>query len=119
MLIGTVAIAGISAAGGILEQGRDHGACLCPWLLSVLCHGRRRRVSDRFYMFRLTYLTFYGESRVDHHVEHHHPRIPHDHDRAARRACGLSVIGGFPGVPPEDGWFHQFLHRCGGAGGGG
>lgn len=29
----------------------------------------------------------------------------------------LSVIGGFPGVPPENGWFHHFLHSVAGAAG--
>src|SRR5439155_1312087 len=57
-----------------------------------------------FYMFRLTYLTFYGQSRVDHHVAEHIHESPTVMTGPLVVLAVLSVIGGFPGVPPEEGW---------------
>jgi NADH-quinone oxidoreductase subunit L len=62
-----------------------------------------------FYMFRLTYLTFYGQSRVEHHVAEHIHESPTVMIGPLVVLAVLSVIGGFPGVPPEEGWFHHFL----------
>ena len=62
-----------------------------------------------FYMFRLTYVTFYGQSRVDPEVEHHIHESPPVMTVPLMILAGLSVLGGFLGVPPEHGWFHGFL----------
>jgi NADH-quinone oxidoreductase subunit L len=64
-----------------------------------------------FYMFRLTYLTFYGSSRVDPHVAHHIHESPSVMTVPLIILAGLALLGGFLGVPPEHGWFHGFLHE--------
>ena len=67
------------------------------------------RFLTSFYMFRLTYLTFYGRSRMDHHTEEHvheSPMVMIGPLMVLRRAVRL---GGFLGFPPEHGWLHQFL----------
>ena len=63
-----------------------------------------------FYMFRLTYLTFYGQSRVEPHVAKHIHESPPIMTVPLMILAGLAVVGGFLGVPPEHGWFHGFLH---------
>ncbi|HZQ60401.1 MAG TPA: NADH-quinone oxidoreductase subunit L, partial [Casimicrobiaceae bacterium] len=69
--IGTAAIAGVPLLAGwwskdeILGHAFTHHQYLF-WLL-----GATAALFTAFYMFRLLYLTFYGESRVDHEVAHH------------------------------------------------
>ncbi|MER3421923.1 MAG: hypothetical protein C4293_00505 [Nitrospiraceae bacterium] len=72
-----------------------------------------------FYMFRLTYLTFYGHSRLDHHTAEHVHESPGIMIGPLVVLAVLAVIGGFPGVPPEQGWFHAFLHPVVAPGGAG
>src|SRR5262249_39030563 len=70
MAIATVAIAGIPPLAGffskdeILGHAFEHSRLL--WLIGWLTAGM-----TAFYMFRLLFLTFHGQSRVDHEVEHH------------------------------------------------
>ena len=54
-----------------------------------------------FYMFRLTYLTFYGNSRMDHHTAEHVHESPTIMIGPLVALSVLAVIGGFLGVPPE------------------
>jgi NADH-quinone oxidoreductase subunit L len=109
-LTGTLAIAGIFPLAGfwskdeIMAHAFIHGQYVLYGMAGI------GAFLTAFYMFRLTYLTFYGESRVDPH------KAPHVHESPAIMLgplvvlAVLSVIGGFPGVPPENGWFHHFLH---------
>ena len=62
-----------------------------------------------FYMFRLTYLTFYGQSRVDPKVEHHIHESPPMMTVPLIVLAFLAIVGGFLGFPPEHGWIHGFL----------
>ncbi len=61
------------------------------------------------YMFRLVFLVFFGKERFD--VAHVKP-----HESGPWMAIPLvvlavaSVFAGFVGFPPENGWFHDFLH---------
>jgi NADH-quinone oxidoreductase subunit L len=62
-----------------------------------------------FYMFRLLFLTFWGQERFDTHHVH-----PHESPPAMliplQVLAVLSVVGGFVvGIPPENGLFHRFL----------
>src|SRR3989338_1229938 len=74
-------------------------------------------------MSRLLYVTFYGESRVDHEVEHHIHESPNVMVVPLMVLAVLSVVGGLIGVIPgglENGWLQQFLQpvvRSAGAGG--
>ena len=69
-LIGVLAIAGVPPLSGLLLEGRDPGGHVDG---GVTCRATSGSTGDRpgvtaaitaFYMFRLHYLTFYGESRV-------------------------------------------------------
>ncbi len=108
-LIGTLAISGIFPFAGFWSKDEImahafvhhhyvlYGMAACGALLTS------------FYMFRLTYLTFYGESRVDHHALAHIHESPPVMLAPLMVLAALSLVGGIPGIPPENGWFHQFL----------
>jgi NADH-quinone oxidoreductase subunit L len=74
MLIGAVAISGIPPLAGFFSKDEILGEAFklqgnFPWVWAI---GIVVAVMTAFYMFRLIGLTFWGESRVDPHVE---PRI--------------------------------------------
>ncbi len=122
-LIGTAAIAGFPFLSGwwskdeILGHAFTHGHYVL-WAL-----GAAAAFCTAFYMSRLLYVTFYGESRVAHEVEQHIHESPPVMIYPLVVLALLSVIGGLIGVIPgglENGWFHQFLQpvvRSSGAGG--
>jgi NADH-quinone oxidoreductase subunit L len=60
-------------------------------------------------MFRLLFMTFYGQERFDTHHVHPHESPPAMLTPLKILAV-LSIIGGFiVGIPPENGLFHRFL----------
>ena len=117
-LIGTIAIAGIPPLAGfwskdeIMAHAFTHDHFL---LYSIAAIGA---FLTSFYMFRLTYLTFYGESRMDHHTEAHVHESPLVMIGPLVALGFLSLVGGLLlGFPPEHGWLHQFLAPVVGAAG--
>ncbi len=63
-------------------------------------------------MFRLIYMTFWGESRADHEVEHHIHESPAPMLIPLQVLAVLSIIGGFIGWPKSlfgGEWFGRFL----------
>jgi len=69
-------------------------------------------VLTAFYMFRLLFLTFFGECRADHHTAEHVHESPPSMTSPLLVLAVLSVIGGYVGLP--DGWawgdrFTEFL----------
>jgi NADH-quinone oxidoreductase subunit L len=116
--IGAVAIAGIPplagfwSKDGILAETFKSGHYLL-WGLAVV-----GAFMTAFYMFRLIYLTFYGECRVDHEVLHHVHESPPVMTVPLLILAFLSVVGGLVlGVPPDHGWIHRFLGEVIGHGG--
>ncbi|HYM36998.1 MAG TPA: NADH-quinone oxidoreductase subunit L [Nitrospiraceae bacterium] len=109
-LIGTLAIAGIFPLAGFWSKDEimAHAFVHHHYVLYVMAAAGALLTS--FYMFRLTYLTFYGRSRLDHHTAEHVHESPMIIIGPLVVLAALSVVGGFPGVPPENGWFHHFLH---------
>jgi NADH-quinone oxidoreductase subunit L len=108
--IGAIAIAGIPpfagfwSKDGILADTFKSGHYLL-WFVGVV-----GAFMTAFYMFRLIYLTFYGESRVDHDVLHHVHESPPVMTIPLIILALLSIVGGLVlGVPPEHGWIHRFL----------
>jgi NADH-quinone oxidoreductase subunit L len=116
-LIGTVAIAGIPPLAGfwskdeILAHAFTHHHYLLYGMAAI------GALLTSFYMFRLTYLTFYGASRMDHHTEEHIHESPMVMVGPLMALGVLSIVGGFLGFPPEHGWLHQFLAPVAGTGG--
>jgi NADH-quinone oxidoreductase subunit L len=108
-LIGTVAIAGIPPLAGfwskdeIMAHAFTHQQYLLYGMAAI------GALLTSFYMFRLTYLTFYGRSRMDHHTEEHVHESPMVMVGPLMALGLLSLLGGALGFPPEHGWLHGFL----------
>jgi NADH-quinone oxidoreductase subunit L len=105
MLAGTLAIAGVPPLAGffskdeILGHAFEHSRVL--WFIGWATAGM-----TAFYMFRLLFLTFHGESRVDHEVEHHIHESPNSMLIPLIILAVLSVVGGWIGI---GGRFEHFL----------
>ena len=110
-LIGTLAIAGIPPLAGFWSKDEIMAHAFLSGGVGYLLYAFAAvgAFLTSFYMFRLTYLTFYGQSRVDPEVDHHIHESPPVMTVPLIVLAGLSVFGGFLGVPPEHGWFHGFL----------
>jgi NADH-quinone oxidoreductase subunit L len=112
--VATLAIAGIPGLSGFFSKDEilwqafssSHGYWLL-WAVAALAAGM-----TAFYMFRALFMTFFGESRVDHHVAHHIHESPKIMTIPLIVLAGLSVIGGYIGVPHILGGanhVHEFL----------
>jgi NADH-quinone oxidoreductase subunit L len=114
-LIGTIAIAGIPPLAGfwskdeILAHAFTHEHYVLYGMAAI------GALLTSFYMFRLVYLTFYGTSRMDHHTEEHVHESPMVMVGPLLALGVLSILGGFLGFPPDQGWLHQFLAPVAGA----
>jgi NADH-quinone oxidoreductase subunit L len=97
-LLGTIAISGIFPFSGffskdeILWNAYANGSPIL-WGAGVLA-----AFCTAFYMFRLLYLTFYGEERFDHHHVHPH-ESPVTMTLPLWILAILSVFGGLLGIP--------------------
>jgi len=60
-------------------------------------------------MFRLYFLTFTGESRVDHHVAHHIHESPPVMTGPLVLLAVLATLAGALAIPSGDGFIHRFL----------
>jgi len=109
MLIATLAIAGIFSFAGfmskdlILGKAYEHDALL--WAIGYFTAGM-----TAFYMFRLIFLTFHGQSRVDHEVEHHIHESPKSMLIPLVILAALSIIGGWVSWPEILGGNSRFVH---------
>jgi NADH-quinone oxidoreductase subunit L len=117
-LIGTIAIAGLPPLAGfwskdeIMAHAFTHHHYLLYGMAAV------GALMTSFYMFRLTYLTFYGSSRIDQHTEGHVHESPMVMIGPLMVLAFLSCVGGLVlGFPPEQGWLHGFLTSVVGAAG--
>jgi NADH-quinone oxidoreductase subunit L len=109
MLIATLAIAGIPGFAGyfskdaILEAAKDGPhANFILWLLGVT-----GALITSFYMFRLIFLTFFGEQRYDEHKVHVH-ESPKNMTIPLMILAFLSIFGGWFALPKMIGGFNYF-----------
>jgi NADH-quinone oxidoreductase subunit L len=111
MFIATFAITGIPGFAGffskdeILEAARASNIWL--WLLGLIGAG-----FTSFYMFRLIFLTFFGEPRYDEHKVHVH-ESPYNMTVPLILLAILSTVGGWVAAPHLIGgtdYFEKFLH---------
>jgi NADH-quinone oxidoreductase subunit L len=108
MLMGTLAIAGIPGFSGffskdeILDQAL-HVSPILGWL-GVFAAGL-----TSFYMFRLIFLTFFGEKRYDEHHVHVH-ESPGSMTIPLIVLAILSVVGGWMAAPQFVGGINHFDH---------
>jgi NADH-quinone oxidoreductase subunit L len=111
MLVACLAIAGIPPFAGFFSKDAILAAAFespMRWLYWV---GLLTAGLTAFYMFRLLYLTFYGESRLTHEAEHHlHESPPSMLAPLVVLAIGSALVG-FLGIPilPGGDRFADFL----------
>ncbi len=110
-LIATLAIAGIPPLAGFFSKDEilykafssqstiweSSGYVL--WMIALVA-----AVITAFYMFRAVFMTFYGKSRVDHHVAAHLHESPAVMTVPLWILAILSIIGGWVGIP----WIESF-----------
>jgi len=101
MLVGTVAIAGFPPLAGFFSKDeilwqawaseRGHVGL---WLVGAVAAGM-----TSFYMFRMLFLTFYGERRMSAEVEHHVHESPGSMTGVLTVLAVGSVVAGWVGIP--------------------
>ena len=105
-MAGTLAIAGIFPFAGFFSKDEilffSLQRHLGFWILGAVA-----AIMTSFYMFRSVFMTFYGDSRVDHETAHHLHESPPLMTVPLMVLAGLSLIGGFAGIPIFEGW-HRF-----------
>lgn len=112
MLLATLAISGIPGFSGFFSKDEilwksfssDHGHWLL-WLIGFVTAGL-----TAFYMFRLIYLTFHGQERMDDHTREHIHEAPRSMTVPLMALAVLSVIGGWVGMPHIFGVTNYFEH---------
>jgi NADH-quinone oxidoreductase subunit L len=105
--VATLAIAGIFPFAGFFSKdeilGRAFERYFSLWLVGFITAGM-----TAFYMFRLLFLTFFGYSRADEHVERHIHESPPAMTVPLIILAGLSLIGGWIGWPGSLGGENRF-----------
>jgi NADH-quinone oxidoreductase subunit L len=111
MLIGTLAIAGIPPLAGFVSKDAILGEAFLSGHRIVWIIGLITACMTAFYMFRLLILTFYGESRADHHAAGHLHESPPSMLLPLFVLAVLSVVGGWIGLPAMLGMdrFQRFI----------
>jgi NADH-quinone oxidoreductase subunit L len=112
MTIGTLAIAGTPGLAGFFSKDEilwrafssEQGHVLL-WLLGAAVAGM-----TAFYMFRLWFMTFFGQSRVDHHTEHHIHESPNSMIIPLVVLAVGSIVAGYIGFPAWLGGSDAFEH---------
>lgn len=110
-LIGTIAIAGIPPLAGFFSKDEilafAFGRSPIIWALGAIAS-----MVTAFYMFRLLFLTFFGEFRGTRHQMEHLHESPASMTVPLIVLAGLSIVGGFMGVPEVLGgshWLKEYL----------
>ncbi|HEX2710352.1 MAG TPA: NADH-quinone oxidoreductase subunit L, partial [Candidatus Deferrimicrobium sp.] len=112
MFAATLAIAGIPGLSGFFSKDEilwqafssSHGNPAL-WAVAALAAG-----ITAFYMFRLVFLTFFGESRMDPEVQRHVHESPWTMTVPLVILAVLSVAGGWIGIPAVLGGSNLFEH---------
>ncbi|MBU0985066.1 MAG: NADH-quinone oxidoreductase subunit L [candidate division Zixibacteria bacterium] len=101
MFVATLAISGIPGFSGFFSKDEilwkafssDHGHVIF-WVIGVATAGL-----TAFYMFRLIYLTFYGNERMSDEAKHHLHESPKSMTVPLMVLAVLSLVGGLVGMP--------------------
>ncbi len=111
MFVATLAIAGIFPLAGFWSKDeilasaiKSGGLNVLWWLVAAVT-----AFLTAFYMFRLYYMTFRGDSRVAPDAAAHLHESPPSMLTPLILLAILSILGGFLGVPPENGILHHIL----------
>ena len=105
--VATVAISGIPPLAGFVSKdailAASFNARPLLWAIGFVTAGM-----TAFYMFRLVFLTFFGESRVPPEVEHHIHESPRSMTVPLTVLALLSIVGGWIGWPESLGGSDRF-----------
>ena len=111
MVIGAIAIAGIPGLAGFFSKDEIlwqtwSGSRGFPilWVMGFITAGL-----TAFYMFRLIYMTFHGDSRLDAKVAEHVHESPRSMTVPLIVLAALSIVGGWVGTPVVFGAIHDAL----------
>jgi NADH-quinone oxidoreductase subunit L len=106
-LVATIAISGIPPLAGFVSKdailAASFNARPVLWGIGFVTAGM-----TAFYMFRLVFLTFFGESRVPPEVEHHIHESPRSMTVPLILLALLSIVGGWIGWPESLGGSDHF-----------
>ena len=111
-LAGALAIAGIPGLAGFFSKDEILAAAWASGNRLVYALGLLGAAMTAFYMFRLIFLTFHGRERIEPEAAHHLHESPPVMIRPLVVLAGLSVVGGYVGLPAVLGggnWFGRFL----------
>ena len=109
-LIGALAIAGVPPLAGFWSKDEILANAFFTGHYAVWILGSAAAFMTAFYMFRLVFMTFHGETRADPRARKHIHESPASMTVPLVVLAALSVVGGaIPGFPPEAGWIHRFL----------
>lgn len=109
---GALAIAGIPGLSGFFSKDEILASAYASGNYTVWILGLAGAGMTAFYMFRLIFMTFYGEERIDHEAKHHLHESPNVMVVPLQILAVLSIIGGYVGLPHILGggnWFGKFL----------
>lgn len=98
-LVGTVAIAGIPPFAGFFSKDEILLESLTRGNFIYWSIGALAAFFTAFYMFRLLFMTFHGKKRLDHHAAEHLHESPRNMTLPLTVLAGLSLFGGFLGIP--------------------
>ncbi len=110
MLVGALANAGLFPFAGFWAKdeilgGAFKGGYYVVWIVGIVT-----AFVTALFMFRLIFLTFYGENRASQEVQHHIHESPAVMTvPLVMLAIPAALLGLVVGLPPEGGWIHRFL----------
>jgi len=110
MLTGALAMVGVFPFAGFWAKDEIIGAAFAKGYYVVWAVGIVTAFVTAIYMFRLIFMTFFGETRASDEVK------KHIHESAKVMTVPLvilavpaALLGALVGWPPEGGWVHRFL----------
>ncbi|MBI3014002.1 MAG: NADH-quinone oxidoreductase subunit L [Candidatus Tectomicrobia bacterium] len=110
LYVASLALAGIPPFAGFWSKDEILGAAFKEGQYLLWALGVVAAFMTAFYVFRMIYMTFYGESRVERERAHHIHESPRVMTWPLILLAALSTVGGIiPGFPPEGGLIHGFL----------
>ena len=117
-LVGALAISGIPGLAGFFSKDEILASAFASGSYLVWALGLLGAALTAFYMFRLIFLTFSGESRFSGETAHHLHESPPVMLVPLEILAGLAIVGGYVGLPHLLGggaWFGRFLETSTGA----
>ena len=108
-LFAALANAGIFPLAGFWSKDQILYAAISSGRTTFWALGAIGAFGTAFYMFRLYFLAFEGDSRVDHHAAHHLHESPRVMTVPLLVLCIFTIGAGFFGYSPELGSYYQYV----------